>query len=238
MTAKKTTKKPKLTAKQEAFCQHYALNRSGADAYRHAYPASRKWGAQMVSVEAQKCLGNPSISLRISELSAKVEEIAEKKFEITAERVLQELAAIAFQNAEDYFEWGLDQVPRRRKNKETGLYEPVLDENGEPITDPVPYARIKPSDELTRTQKAAVLSISETTNKFGDRFIEAKMADKLGALKALGQHLSLFKEVKEVAGKIEHSVTHNLPDLTEVNDPVLALKKFEELRLGLYAGRA
>lgn len=233
-------RKKKLTAKQEAFAQHFAVNRSPLEAYKHAYPGCEKWTPNTASVEAQKLLRHPQISLRISELSERVQKQLDEKFDITTERVLQELAAIAFQNSADYFSWGSRDVIRRRKNKKTGLYEPMLDEKGQPITDAVPYAVIKPSDELSRAQKAAVVAVSETITKTGNRVIEAKMADKLGALKLIGQHLSMFKEVKEHTGKngkaIEHSVDHKLPDLKHVSDPVEALKQFEALRMGLHSG--
>jgi hypothetical protein len=63
------------------------------------------------------------------------------------------------------------------------------------------------------------------------------MADKLGALKLLGQHLALFKERVEHIGKdgrpIETTTTHKLPELKDVKDPRDALKVFESFRLGL-----
>ncbi len=227
----------RLNAQQEAFCQHYAINKSGAQAYAHAYPKSKKHSAQYRAEGASKMLAQPKIATRIEQLAAKVVEIADKKFEVTAERVLQELAAVAFQNAEDYFEWGSYERPKLRKNKETGLHEPMLGADGKPITETVPFARIKPSDQLTRVQKAAVIAVSETISRTGDRVVEAKMADKLGALKAIGQHLGMFKERVEHTGKngaaIQHSVT--LPDLDNHADPIEALKQFEQFRTSMHA---
>jgi hypothetical protein len=117
---KKGARARKLTLQQEAFCQHYAKHRNGAEAYRCAYPKAKKWPPQQVAVEAQKCLSNPKIASRITKLSAKIAEIAEKKFEISAEKIIQELAAIAFANADDYFEWGV-------------VERPVFDKSGNPV---------------------------------------------------------------------------------------------------------
>ncbi len=230
----------KLTAAEEKFCQHYAMHQNGSEAFIAAYPERAKIAtAQRRYENASHLLSRPKIKARIGVLATRVVEIAEKKFDITAERVLQELAAIAFQNAEEYFEWGSRNVVVRRRNKETGQMEPLIDENGEPLTKAEPYALIKPSETLTRVQKAAVLSVSETISKTGDRVIEAKMADKLGALKLLGQHLALFKEVKENRGTVNHTHTHTLPDLSKVSDPVEALKQFEQFRTSMHtAGNA
>lgn len=231
-----------LNAQQEKFCQRYALHKNGAQAYGEAYPKSLTNTSQYRAESASRMLAQPKISSRIKHLSEKIAEIADKKFEVTATRVLQELAAIAFQNADDYFEWGSFTREKLRKSKETGLYEPMLDQNGEPLVEEVPFARIKPSTALSREQKAAVVAVSETISRTGDRVIEAKMADKLSALKLIGQHLGMFKELREVTGKngqpIQQNVTHTLPDLKQVNDPIEALKQFEALRMGLHAGTA
>lgn len=82
----------------------------------------------------------------------------EQRTEITQDRVIQELAAIGFARATD-------------------------------------YAKIVPSggvdfvstDELTESQKAAVVSIKETQNG-----TEIRLADKLKALELIGKHLGMF----------------------------------------------
>lgn len=82
----------------------------------------------------------------------------EQRTEITQDRVIQELAAIGFSKGTD-------------------------------------YAKITPgggvvfvsTDELTESQKAAVISIKETQNG-----TEIRLADKVKALELLGKHLGLF----------------------------------------------
>lgn len=240
---RKNARQENLTPAQEAFCKAYVLNGfNGTAAYRSAFPKAKDSLDDTLAAMASKLLATAKISQRIAVLKMTTAAVAEKKFEITAERILQELAAIAFQQAGDYFEWGTVERPVRRKNKESGKLEQMLDENGQPIMEAINFARLKPSDELTPVQKSAIVTVTETTNKFGDRMIEAKMADKLGALKLLGQYRGLFKEKVEHTGKdggpIQQQTSVTLPDLKNVKDPRDALKAFEAFRLGLIPGPA
>jgi len=114
-------------ARHEKFAQLVATKgKSAAEAYRLAgYKADR--GA------ATRLSANVSVKARILELKERSAERAE----IDAERVLRELALIAFANADDYFEW-----------------------NGGNVT-------LKNSDEMTREQKAVVSEISQTVTEAG-----------------------------------------------------------------------
>jgi hypothetical protein len=60
---------------------------------------------------------------------------------------------------------------------------------------------VEPSAELSRAQKAAILSVQELFTKTGDRATEVLVGDKLAALKLLAQHLGLFKNVVEKTGR-------------------------------------
>lgn len=183
----KRKKRAALTREEEAFCQHYALHHVGSDAVRHAYRAWKSKDNQATAVKASKLLSVGKIKERIAILEKKVSQVVEQKFEITAERVLQEIAAIAFANADDYYEWGLQDVPVMRRGKI------VTDENGNPVTEKKPYAIVKPSSGLSRLQKAAIAGASMTISKTGEPLVDVKMSDKRAALRDLGQHLGLFK---------------------------------------------
>lgn len=61
----------KLTHQQENFAQQVAAGLSQSDAYRFAYPASKKRADVTVWVDASKLAANPKVSLRIRELQAK-----------------------------------------------------------------------------------------------------------------------------------------------------------------------
>lgn len=57
-----------LTASEEAFCQHYAVHRDGAAAYRHAYNTDRDSKKTTHQVAASKMLSLAKISQRIEEI--------------------------------------------------------------------------------------------------------------------------------------------------------------------------
>lgn len=82
----------------------------------------------------------------------------EQRTEITQDRVLQELAAIGFAKGTDYAS---------------------IDDAGR--------VRLRPTNDLSQTQKAAVLGIKETQTG-----VEVRLADKVRALELLGRHLGLF----------------------------------------------
>lgn len=86
-----------LTPKQEKFAQLYVELGDGAKAYRLAY-ACKGMSDRAVQVEASKLLRHPAITLRVKELGEK----AARPHEINSERVMGELAKIAFADLEDF----------------------------------------------------------------------------------------------------------------------------------------
>jgi len=82
----------------------------------------------------------------------------EQRTEITQDRVIQELADIGFAKATDYAR--------------------IVPDGGVDFVS---------TDDLTESQKAAVVSIKETQNG-----TEIRLADKLKALELIGKHLGMF----------------------------------------------
>jgi hypothetical protein len=180
-----------LTAKQEAFAHHYAVNGSATAAYRHAYGAKSDWTEEGVRSAASKVAGNDSVVTRVAELRAIHVTKLNKKFEITSERVAQELAGIAFLDAGDYFEWGYYEKPLF--HKKTG--EPILDPaTGKQLTETIPFNRIKSSADLTEVQRRAVVGVVESVSKTGDRMLEVKLGDKKGSLVELARQLGMYEK--------------------------------------------
>ena len=87
----------------------------------------------------------------------------EQRTEITQDRVIQELAAIGFARATDYAK--------------------IVPGGGVDFVS---------TDELTESQKAAVVSIKETQNGNSVSCNWSKLADKLKALELIGKHLGMF----------------------------------------------
>lgn len=150
----------KLTPKQEAFVQEYLVDLNATQAAIRAGYSKRT--AYRTGADNLK---KPQIATAIAK--AKVERA--KRVEITADRVLEELARIGFANVRDLFEW---------------------DEES---------ATFIPSRDLTEEQAAAVASVkAETTRYTRDDGttetkikLELKTHDKLGALREIGKHLGI-----------------------------------------------
>jgi translation elongation factor EF-G len=78
--------------KRETFSRLYVEHGDASKAYREAFPASQKWKENTLYSSASKLLKDPKVSTRISELKQK----RSQKLDISENRVLAEIAAIAF----------------------------------------------------------------------------------------------------------------------------------------------
>lgn len=88
----------KLTPKQENFCQEYIKTGNASEAYRKSYDTSR-YTDKSVNEKASQFLKNVKIKSRIEELQKDLE----KKHDITKDRVLRELANIAFMKESEFY---------------------------------------------------------------------------------------------------------------------------------------
>jgi phage terminase small subunit len=141
---------------------------------------------------------NPKIAARITELTEEklaaeklARERAQVKLDVTAERVIGELARIGFANIQDYLTVGPD---------------------GEPHFD---YARIE------RDQAAALqeIVIEEFKDGRGEarkvRRIRFKLADKRAALVDLGKHLGLFADPSLIKLSVSNYFSEAPPSMSE-----------------------
>jgi len=191
------TANSELTLKQESFCRFYLETGNASEAYRRAYDAS---GMQdtTIHVKASELLANGKVAVRVAELLA---ELAERH-NITADRIVVELAKIGFANMADYITIGPDgdaQVDLR---------------------------------ELTRKQAAAIGEVTVDERRYGKgddengytaRKTRFKLLDKRGALVDLGRHLGLFKEIHEHTGKAGTPLLGPAPDRRDLARAVLAI---------------
>lgn len=122
-----------LTAKQEAFAAGLASGLTQAAAYRNAFPNSVKWKDETVWSKASTLAANGKVLERVNELQQKAADANE----ITVERIVAEIAKIAFGDARDTMKWGPDGVQ-------------LID-----------------SSEISDSAAAAVQEVSETTSQFG-----------------------------------------------------------------------
>ena len=87
-----------MTEKQKIFADEYLIDLNATRAYKVAYPSVKK--DEVAAAAAARLLRNVKVAAYIQE---RMQE-RQKRTEITQDRVLQELAAIAFAKATDYAE--------------------------------------------------------------------------------------------------------------------------------------
>lgn len=162
-----------LTPKQAAFVREYLIDLNGTQAAIRAGYSERTANEQ-----AARLLANVSVSKAVAEAQAERAD----RLEITADRVLAELAKIGFADMRDVASWG----------------ETVVDEDGKPIHG----VKIVSSDRLTDSAAAAISEIAETPAG-----LRIKLHDKRAALVDMGKHLGMFTDKVEHSGVIQVAST-------------------------------
>jgi phage terminase small subunit len=191
----------KLTPKQEAFAQHYALHGDGLAAYKAAGYSWTRMKPDTLRVKAHEVFANGNVSVRIAELQERIKERAEHVFDITADRILQELASIGFVNFLDFV----------HVNEATG------------------EARVD-LRKIKRHHGAAISSYKVKTypERGADgefetvKEIEFKLMDKKGALVELGkyagvlsdkvvhEHTVKFEAIKDASAQLDAGIDQHL----------------------------
>lgn len=174
----------KLIAKQQRFVEEYLVDLNATQAYLRA---GYKVSESVAAVNAQRLLRNAKIQ---DVLSLAMKKRAERT-EITQDKVVQELAKIAFSKGTDFV----------RIAQRTG-YRPVFDDKGN-VIDQEPYeiqvVEILNTDEVPADKQAAIAGIKQGANG-----IEVKLNDKVKALELLGRHLGMFNDKLEVTGNMNN----------------------------------
>jgi phage terminase small subunit len=160
-----------LTPKQSLFVAEYLIDLNATRAAKSAGYSDKTAYSQ-----GQRLLNNVEVAAVIAEKTKKRMD----KLEITADRVLKELAALGFSNMGDYME---------------------VTEDGKGFD----FA----FGNLTREQMAAIQEITvDTTGGANDgerRLVlrnKFKLGDKRGSLELLGKHLQLFTDKLEISGSL------------------------------------
>lgn len=180
-----------LTDKQKRFCEEYLIDLNATQAaIRVGY--SPKTAEQTAS----RLLRN----VKVQEYIAKRQKELSRSTEVTQERVIRELALIAFSNTADY----AHVVEKKMKAEVGGMLVDILDEDGKPAT----YRTVEPvlTEELTEEQKRALAVI-----KKGRDGLEVKSCDKVRALELLGKHLGMFTD--KIEANVNDSVKNELAEL-------------------------
>jgi len=156
-----------MTAQMEAFATGLACGLTQAEAYRKAYPKSTKWKDEAVWVAASKLAAHANVRIRVQELLQK----AASANEVTVERVIAEMARIAFFDIRRLV--NADGTPKALHDLDDGTAAAIA------------------GLEVARVGNAVV----------GEgEVLKFKIADKNSALEKLARHLGMFVDRREISG--------------------------------------
>lgn len=163
-----------LTDKQKRFCEEYLIDLNATQAAIRA-----GYSPKTAEQTASRLLRN----VKLQEYIAERQKELSRSTQITQERVIKELALIAFSNNADY----AHVVEKKMQVEAGGALVDVLDKDGKPVM----YRTVEPvlTEELTEEQKRALAVI-----KKGRDGLEVKSCDKVKALELLGKHLGIFTD--------------------------------------------
>ena len=159
----------KLTPKQIRFVDEYLVDFNATQAaIRAGY--SKKTAAFIGAENLKKP--------KIAEEIARRQKDLQRRTEVTQDRVVMELARIAFANIADYIH-----VETQTRTKDDGTevtYQTVM---------------FNETQELSADQRAALAVVKQSVNGF-----ELKLHDKIKALELLGRHIGMFNDKLSLSG--------------------------------------
>ncbi len=167
-----------LTDKQKLFADEYLIDLNATRAYKAVYKNCKN--DETAAAAGARLLRNVKVEEYINQRM----KDREKRTEITQDKVLAELAAIAFAKGTDFA-----QV----------VDEPII-QGGKYVVDPdtgkvktYKTVEVFPTDKIPAEKRKAIVGIKE--GKYG---IEVSQCDKVKALELLGRHLGMFKDKVEL----------------------------------------
>lgn len=159
----------KLTPKQMRFVDEYLVDFNATQAAIRA-----GYSPKTAAAAAARLLRNVNIQAEI----ARRQKDLQRRTEVTQDRVVKELARVAFADATDY-----------------ACVETLTYENEDGTVSPVQIVSPKDTDTLSDDQRAAIAGI-----KHGANGIEVKLHDKIKALELLGRHIGMFNDKLSLSG--------------------------------------
>ncbi|WMJ85483.1 terminase small subunit [Anaerocolumna sp. MB42-C2] len=173
-----------LTDKQKLFADEYLIDLNATRAYKAVYKNCKN--DESAAAAGARMLRN----VKVAEYIDQRMKDREKRTEVTQDKVLNELAAIAFAKGSDFAQVVEEPIILH------GRY--VMDpDTGKIRTEDV--VRITPTDKLPEDKQKAISGIKQ-----GKNGIEISTCDKVKALELLGRHLGMFKDKVEVTGNINN----------------------------------
>lgn len=170
-----------LTPKQRRFCEEYVIDLNGTQAaIRAGY-----------SIDSAKEIASMLLTkFNVSEYVSKLQKKLSDKTQITAEKVINELAKIGFSNVQDFID------------------------SDNSIKD-ISQIDSKKAAAVSSIKKS-VTTFGDGKNTGTKEVVEFKIWDKVSALEKLGKHLGLFTDRVEITGNIQQRQM-KLPDGTIID---------------------
>lgn len=160
-----------LSPRQARFVEEYLVDLNATQAAIRAGYSPRTAGKV-----GHQLLGKTRIAAAV----ANAQEERSERVQVTADRVLKELARIGFANISDIVDWKVNAV---------GMIEDP--ETGEQRIDAKNEVVLKSAEELSDDIKAAIASVEQTPNGA----LKLKMHDKRAALNDMARHLGMYAPV-------------------------------------------
>lgn len=180
-----------LTDKQQRFVEEYLVDLNATQAAIRAGYSAKTAGQQ-----GERLLKNVEVQSAVSA----AQQARSKRTNITADRVLQELAKIGFSDIRKAVQWGATVMVPVTPDDPQAVFVKTID----PMEDDEKLMAVKahtpmaliPSDQIDDDTAAAISEVRQTPQG-----LAFKMHDKKGALVEIGRHLGMFKDKVEVTGR-------------------------------------
>lgn len=137
-----------LTPKQEKFSTLYIETGNASEAYRQSYDAEGM-NDNSVGKTAHELLKNPKVAQRIEELRAEHRE----RHKVTVDRIVAELALIAFHDPGDFYEWDEKTVTLKPKATLTPEQRRCIAEMSQTVTEAGGTLRLKLHNKVDALEK-------------------------------------------------------------------------------------
>lgn len=160
-----------MTNAQKRFCDEYLIDLNATRAYKVAYPNCKK--DETANAASSRMLRNVKVQEYISEKQKEIE----KRTEVTQDKVIKELAKIAF-------------LDIRKLYTENGQLKNIADIDSDTA------GAISSLETLEEYD-----GYGDDREKIGDTQ-KVKLLDKTKALELLGKHLGMFKEKVTIDGNV------------------------------------
>lgn len=172
----------KLTPLQEAFVNEYMIDFSPTKAY------IRAGGKKENAKNGCRVLNEPAVQEELAKRKAQIS----KKYELTQDRIINELIKIAFADRTE-----ISKLVEENKVDRYGNV--VTDEEGNPVKEL--KVKLTVTDLLTSFEKGAISGYKQTK-----KGIEVSTYDKMKALELLGKHIGMFDDRLHVTGDLDQKV--------------------------------